>query len=289
MVRTSFAYQSSRLSQRRTPRRLFEMKFRLMTMGWLIGGATLVSPALAQQQDAPAAGRADGAPSPTIATETPTVAYTHSGFGVSQGTFGGAGYGESRGGFSPANPNFGGGVRLWWSPIDRLTLFLDAERREGGERAFAPSASVQVRLLGDRKAGWALSALARYKAEAFAELGGEAEFAVLGSYARRGFHLDGNTIFGVAFEEAESDGELLARAGYDVLPFLRVGGEGRVRVRFSGDVTLPGGRTWDMFMGPQVLGYYGAFFGALTAGPSTVGIENSVGWLANATVGGAMF
>jgi hypothetical protein len=44
-----------------------------------------------------------------------------------------------------------------------------------------------------------------------------------------------------------------------------------------------------MFMGPQVLGYYGAFFGALTAGPSTVGIENSVGWLANATVGGAMF
>jgi hypothetical protein len=115
------------------------------------------------------------------------------------------------------------------------------------------------------------------------------EFAVLGSYAREGFHLDSNAIVGVAFEEEESDGEFLARAGYDVLPFLRVGGEGRVRVRFSGDVSLPGGRTWDMFIGPQVLGYYGAFFGALTAGPSTVGIEESVGWLAMATIGGAAF
>ena len=106
---------------------------------------------------------------------------------------------------------------------------------------------------------------------------------------RKGFHLDGNTIFGVAFEEAESDWELLTRAGYDVLPFLRLGGEGRARVRLSGDVTLPGGRTWDMFLGPQVLGYYGAFFGAVTAGPSTVGIADGVGWLAIATVGGAVF
>jgi hypothetical protein len=255
----------------------------------LIVGVTLTQTAAAQEQDAAGNGQPGGAPKATSATETPTVAYTHSAFGVSQGTFGGAGFGESRGGFSPANPSFGGGIRLWWSPIDRLTLYADAERREAGERAFAPSASVQVRILGDRKAGWALSALARYKAEAFAELGGEAEFAALASYTRGGFHLDGNTIYGVAFEENESDGELLARAGYDVLPFLRIGGEGRARVRFSGDVTLPGGRTWDMFIAPQVLGYYGAFFGALTAGPSTVGIADGVGWLALASVGGVMF
>ena len=35
---------------------------------------------------------------PTAATETPTVAFTHSGFGVSSGTMGGAGYGEGAGG-----------------------------------------------------------------------------------------------------------------------------------------------------------------------------------------------
>jgi hypothetical protein len=202
---------------------------------------------------------------------------------------GGAGYGESSGPFqgSPA-PQFGGGLRIWGSPIDRLTLFADAERREEGKREFAPSASVQVRILGDRAKGWALSLLGRYKAEAFAELGGEAEFAVLGSYERRGLHLDGNVIVGAGFEDRESDGELLARVGYDVLPFLRIGGEGRGRYRLSGDVSLPGGRSWDAFLGPQVLGYYGAFFGALTAGPSNVGIA-STGWLAIATIGGAAF
>ena len=265
------------------------MKFRSVMVASLAGGLAIASPALAQQQDAPSTDGAPKGPTPTAATETPTVAHTHSAFGVSQGTFGGAGYGESRGRFSPANPNFGGGLRLWWSPIDRLTLLVDAERREGGEQEFAPSASVAFRILGDRKVGWALAAMARYKAEAFAELAGEAEFAVMGSYARKGLHLDANTIFGVAFEEEESDGELLLRGGYDVLPYLRVGGEGRARVRFSGDVSLPGGRTWDMFIGPQVIGYYGAFFGALTAGPSTVGIEESVGWLAIATIGGAAF
>jgi len=92
-----------------------------------------------------------------------------------------------------------------------------------------------------------------------------------------------------ADEVEDPHGELLDRVGYDVLPFLRLGGEGRARVRFSGDVTLPGGRTWDMFIAPQVLGYYGAFFGALTAGPSTVGIADGVGWLALASIGGVMF
>lgn len=252
-------------------------------------GMTLAASARADIHDeAPVTTKPE--PTRTAAGETPTVAYAHSGFGVDARTMGGAGYGEVRGGFqSTPRPDFGGGLRVWGSPIDRLTLFADAERREDGERLFAPSASVQVRILGDRARGWALSLLGRYKAEGFAELGGEAEFAVLGSYERRGLHLDGNVVIGAGFEEGESDGELLARVGYDVLPFLRIGGEGRGRYRLSGDVSLPGGRSWDGFLGPQVLGYYGAFFGALTAGPSNVGISQSAGWLAIATIGGAAF
>jgi hypothetical protein len=256
----------------------------------VLGFAIAVVPGIAladERDEAPTTTRREY--TPTAATETPTVAFTHSAFGVSAGTIGGAGYGESSGPFQASpSPQFGGGLRIWGSPIDRLTLFADAERREEGERKFAPSASVQVRILGDRARGWALSLLGRYKAEAFAELGGEAEFAVLGSYARRGLHLDGNAIVGVGFEDEESDGELLGRVGYDVLPFLRVGGEARGRYRLSGDVSLPGGRSWDAFLGPQVLGYYDAFFGALTAGPSNVGIANT-GWLAIATIGGAAF
>jgi hypothetical protein len=246
--------------------------------------------AAAQEKDEAPSSAARG-PAPTAASETPTVAYTHTAFGVRSGTVGAAGYGESRGGFQSTPPaRWGGGLRIWGSPIDRLTLFADAERRdEGNNRRFAPSASVQVRILGDHAHGWALGVLGRYKAEAFAELGGEAEFGVLGSYERRGLHLDGNVVFGKAFEEGESDGELLLRFGYDVLPYLRVGAEGRGRYRMSGDVSLPGGRVWDGFLGPQVLGHYGSFFGALTAGPSNVGIVQQTGWLAILTVGGAAF
>lgn len=252
--------------------------------------ALLTGSAAAQEKDEPSTGAEHGPP-PTAASETPTVAYTHSAFGVRNHVVGAAGYGESRGSFeSSPRPEFGGGLRIWGAPIDRLTLFADAERRdEGNNRRFAPSASVQVRILGDHAKGWALGLLGRYKAEAFAELGGEAEFAVLGSYERRALHLDGNVVFGTAFEEGESDGELLVRVGYDVIPYLRVGAEGRGRYRVSGDVSLPGGRTWDGFFGPQMLGHYGAFFGALTGGPSNVGIVQQTGWLAILTVGGAAF
>jgi len=267
------------------------MRYSVLVLGsFLLGVPLSMSSAAAQERDAPSVEPGSQGPLPSAATETPAVAYAHSAFGVSAGTVGAAGYGESRGEFRSSTPNFGGGLRIWISPLDRLTLFADAERRdEGSNRRFAPSASAQLRIVGDRKVGWALSALARYKAEGFAELGGEVEFAVLGSYARRGLHLDGNVIVGAGFEEGESDGELLARAGYDVLPFLRIGGEGRARQRLSGDASLPGGRSWDAYAGPQVLGYSGAFFGALTAGPSTVGIQGGLGWLALLTVGGAAF
>jgi hypothetical protein len=102
-------------------------------------------------------------------------------------------------------------------------------------------------------------------------------------------HLDVNGVAGTAFEETERDAEGLVRVGYDVLPYLRVGGETRLRYRIAGDVTLPGGRTWDGIIGPQVLGHYNAFFGALTGGPSNVGIVQKAGWAAIATVGGVAF
>ena len=253
-----------------------------------LGFASIPGTALGQERDeSPSA--PSRMPPATAATETPTVAFTHSAFGSSAGVVGAAGYGESRGGFT-GTPMFGGGLRAWGAPIDRLTLFADAERRdEVGNLRFAPSVSASVRILGDRARGWALSLLGRYKADAFAELGGEAEFAVLGSYERRGFHLDGNVIVGAGFEEGESDGEALARVGYDVIPYLRIGAEGRGRYRLSGDVSLPGGRVWDGFLGAQVLGNYGAFIGALTFGPSNVGITQQTGWLAMATLGGAAF
>lgn len=245
--------------------------------------------ASAQEADEGSAGTSRDGATKTAATETPTVAYTYTAFGVSARTFGAAGYGESRGGFeSTPVPHLGGGLRLWASPVDRVTLFIDAEQRDENDK-FAPSASIQVRILGNRADGWALGALARYKAEGFADLGGEIEFAALGSYGRRGVHLDGNAVIGKDMDKDESDGEALARAGYDVLTFLRVGGEGRVRYRLSGAAALPGGRNWDAFAGPQVMGFYGAFFGAVTAGPSTIGLTENVGWIAIATVGGAAF
>lgn len=252
-----------------------------------IGTTSVV--AAAQTADSPTEAPRPGAIERSAATEVTRVAYTHTAFGASAMTIGGAGFGEATGPFKGTErPHFGGGVRVWGSPIDRLTLLADGERRETTDE-FAPSASVQVRILGSRPEGWALSGLVRYKAEGFAELGGEAEFALLGSYARHHVHFDGNAIVGTAFEEEERDVEGLARAGYDVLPFLRIGGEGRIRYRIAGDITLPGGRTWDGIVGPQVLGHYNAFFAALTGGPSNVGIVDKVGWAAIATVGGVAF
>jgi hypothetical protein len=262
-----------------------------VTRACLLGAIMAVSPqARAQVPDSPTEpARQPGAIEKSAATEVTRVAYTHTAFGASALTIGGAGFGEATGAYSGTErPHFGGGVRVWGSPVDRLTILADGERREtSGE--FAPSASLQVRILGSRDDGWALGGLGRYKAEGFAELGGEAEFALLGSYARYRVHFDANAVVGTAFEEKESDVEGLVRAGYDVLSFLRVGGEGRLRYRIAGDITLPGGRDWDGIIGPQVLGHDGPIFGAVTGGPSTVGLTQKVGWAAIATLGGVAF
>jgi hypothetical protein len=41
-----------------------------------------------------------------------------------------------------------------------------------------------------------------------------------------------------------------ASSAFDVLPYLRVGGEGRVRYRLSGEASLPGGHAADVYLGP---------------------------------------
>lgn len=219
--------------------------------------------------------------------EVPRVAYTHTAFGSSTVSIGAAGMAESHGGAS--NRAFlGGGIRVWGSPVDRLTLLADGERREANGE-FAPSVSAQFRILGSRADGFALAVLGRYKTEGFAELGGETEFGFLGSYAKHALHLDINGVIGGNAEEREGDVELLFRGGYEVTTFLRIGAEGRARQRIAGSRELPGGRSWDAILGPQVLAYSGPAFGAVTGGPSTVGISDRIGWAVIATAGAVAF
>jgi len=256
----------------------------------LIIVAVVSSTELASAEEADSSSEAPAFEVPkSAATEVTRVAYTHTAFGSAYRTVGAAAFSDGRGSFERTSKlRLGGGIRVWGAPIERVTLLADGERRETTD-AFAPSISVQVRIAGDRGKGWAVAGLARYKTEGFAEIEGEAEFAMLVSYAQSRSHFDLNAVVGTALEERESDAEAAARAGYDVLPFLRLGAEARFRRRIAGTTALPGGRDWDLLAGPQLLVYSGAFFGALTGGPSTVGLPAEVGWTAIATLGGAAF
>jgi hypothetical protein len=220
--------------------------------------------------------------------DVPLVAYTSNAFGGDAATLGVSGFTETRASSSRTQGLANGGLRVFGTPIDRLTIMLDAQRREENNE-FAPSLTAQVRLLGSTKEGWALSALGRYKTEGFAEFGGELEGGVLFSASNLGFHVDTNLIAGGDFDGGESDGEFLARGGYDLTRFLRVGAEGRGRYRLSGTAKLPGNRAWDAFGGAQLMAFADHYFGAVTAGPSTVGISDSIGWSIILNVGGVAF
>jgi hypothetical protein len=161
---------------------------------------------------------------------------------------------------------------------------------------FAPSVAAAVRLLGAPGDGWSLGALAKYKVEGFGtdpdgNTESEIEGGLLLSYAGRGWHFDANGITGfglTADREVDVEGRL--RFGYDLTGFLRVGADGQGRYRVSGDASLPGNRTWDFAAGPQVVVGIGRFFGALTFGPTTMGLTapDVVGWTAMASFGGAI-
>jgi hypothetical protein len=220
------------------------------------------------------------------AAEMPSVAFAWSAFGTTPGVAGAAAFVERRESFGPRGGETLGGVRLFGSLVPRLTLFGEVRpSEEGPERRFAPSVGLTLRLLGSRDEGAALALMGRYKAEGFADLGGEVELGILASWQRGRLHLDGNVVTGRAFEEDEGDGELLGAAGVDLVSGLRAGLEGRVRRRLAGDVSLPGGRAWDGVAGAVLQGYGHSWIGAVLVGPSNVGTTQNLGWLAMASIG----
>src|SRR5262249_9310313 len=158
-----------------------------------------------------------------------------------------------------------GGARLWGSPVDRLTFLLEVDRRDFG--AAAPSATIAVRVLGSRAAGWAVGAAATYRAEGFANIVGEIEGSLLLSFARYGLHAAVNGVFGGAFAEREMDSEVKLRLGYDVTSWLRIGGDSRFRMRVGGGKYLAGGRSFDAIGGPELVFGYKHFFATVSGGP----------------------
>jgi hypothetical protein len=233
-------------------------------------------------------------PRPTDAREVaPTMGYTQSAFGSPGMSAGVAAYvGVLHGQPNPSGDLSGktlaqGGVHIYGSPIDRLTLSFDVDRRDFSTPA--PSATIAVRILGSRAQGWAFGASASYRTEGFANVAGEIEGALLLSFAKYRLHADLNGVFGAAVKEHEMDSEVKLRLGYDVTPWMRVGADGRFRMRVGDGKYLAGGRTVDAVGGPEVVFGYKYFFAAVSGGPSTVGVARGFGWGATTTLGAAVF
>jgi len=237
------------------------------------------------------------APEPVVTTkdvknEIPNVAFAYTAHGVSAGTIGVQAYGLAVGAGGGGQRSFlGGGGTVWASPIDRLTLIADGSRDFSGN--FAPSAAAIVRLLGAPGDGFTLGALGKFKVEGFAtgpdgEIESEIETGLLLSYAKYGWHgdLDAITGFGTG-DDGEIDGEARLRLGRDVGRFVRVGLDGQARYRFAGTNALLGGRKGDFAAGPQLLVGTRNFYGSLTAGPATMGVESNLGWTSIVAIGGA--
>lgn len=255
----------------------------------LAGGALLLLLAFARNARAE---ETAGAEPPDIRTAVPNLAHAYTAHGAGAKTVGAQAYGLA---LAAADQRaiLGGGVSVWGSPIDRLTILGDAQRNAFGN--FAPSLAVVARILGRADEGWSLGALGKFKVDGFAsgpqrdEMESEVEAGALVSYGRGGWHLDANAIGGVGTgDEGEVDVEGRLRLGRDLGSLLRVGLDGQARVRLAGPKYLPNGRIWDFVAGPQVMLGSTHFFGALTGGPSTVGLtSDNLGWSALVSVGGS--
>jgi hypothetical protein len=241
-----------------------------------------------EADSAPRSEKAETAAERHTTVEPPRLAYAFTAFGQEPQTMGLGLVGNVRNSLDSSDEvRAGGGLHLWGSPLKRLTLMAEFERRLLGEEdEVAPSAGLLVVIVGSREDRWAVSGLGRYKAEGFAEIEGEAELGVALSINPGRFHFDTNLVAGGGLEESETDGEFLARVGWDAAPWFRIGADGRVRRRFGGDRVLAGGRSWDAIGGAQALASLGQFFGSLTAGPSTVGVADGMGWSALVVAGG---
>jgi hypothetical protein len=250
----------------------------------------LLAPGWARASDADSSESEAAAPAePLVPDGVPVLALTASAFGGAPRRYGAAAFATATGALSGetrAASRIGGGFRLWGTPWERVTISAEAMRRDSGEPA--PSLALQVRLAGSATDGWALGALGRYKAEGFAEVEGEVELGLLASLAASGWHCHLNIVAGRGFEEEETDGEALLRTGYEVLPALQLGVEGRYRARIAGDASLAGGKNWDAVGGPEVVVSLDRFFGALLVGPTTVGVVDGVGFGGLVTIGGVM-
>src|SRR5262249_37734467 len=78
--------------------------------------------------------------------------------------------------------------------------------------------------------------------------------------------------------------EARLRFGRDLNRFVRVGLDGQARFRAAGEKPLPGDRTWDIVGGPQFMVGVSHFYGALTVGPATMGVNNGIGWTGGLSV-----
>ena len=241
--------------------------------------------------DTPKASGADADGENTLPRGAPIVGYTYGAHGVASKTVGASTYGTGLGAGGGQKTTFGLGFMVWGSPLDRLTLIVDGARDVFGE--YTPSAAAHVRLLGNGNEGWALSALGKFKIDGFArgpakEVESEVESGVLLSYARRRLHFDLNAIGGVGLgDDGEIDSEGRLRVGYDVTELVRIGIDEQARFRLAGRTRLPGNRTWDFAGGGQVMLHWRNFFGAFTAGPTTMGVtDQRVGWMALLSLGG---
>jgi hypothetical protein len=236
--------------------------------------------------------RAEVAPPRDLRAAVPQLAYAFSAYGAFPKTVGAQGYGSGLFA-SEQDVVLGGGATVWGSPIRRLTLIADAQRNPWGN--FSPSAAVLVHLLGSATRGWSFGALGRFKVDGFAggsnkdEIESEVELGALLSLSEAAWHLDLNTIAGRGTgDEGEMDVESRLRLGRDIASLIRIGVDGQFRARVDGPRYLPNGRTWDFALGPQLFVGSNAFYAAVTAGPSTMGLtSDAIGFSSILAIGGA--
>jgi hypothetical protein len=226
-----------------------------------------------------------------VKSEIPNLAFAYTAHGVSAGTVGVQAYGLGIATTRSGQRSFlGGGGAIWASPIDRLTLIADGSRDFSGD--FAPSLAGVVRIVGAPGDGFTLGVLGKFKVEGFAtgpdgEMESEIESGMLLSYARYGWHGDLNVVVGFGTgDDGEIDGEARLRLAHDLGDLVRVGLDSQARYRVAGTKSLLGGRSGDFVGGPQLLVGTSHFYGSVTAGPATMGVESGIGWTSIVSIGG---
>jgi hypothetical protein len=228
-------------------------------------------------------------PSSDVRNEIPNLTYAYTAYGVSSGNVGVQASANSLVGLGQ-KASVGGGGTVWGSPFDRLTLIGDGQRDIFGN--FAPSAAGVVRILGRPGDGFSLGVLGKFKVDGFStgpnnEMESEIEGGLLASYAASHWHFDANAITGFGTgDDGEIDTEGRLRVGRDLGSMFRLGVDGQARFRVNGTRRLIGNRTWDFAGGPQLILGSSHFYGALTAGPATMGIVDNVGWTGVFSIGG---